>query len=309
MLPRLETVSTPWRKGPFRAQSHRLLFGQTYEDCGIELRAFRPQSRVFAIAGAGYTARALAAVGHRVTAVDIDPDQLAYAASRAEGGPARTGAAEQLLAFGRGMARLSGWSRRKLVEFLNLSDCARQLEYWDERLDTPIWRAAVDTLLAPRLLRLCYAAPLAASLPDGFGRRIRQRLRRGWASHPNRSNPYAAALMLGRAPVDPGPSATPIQFACADAAEFLESCPPSSYDAFALSNIGDGASQQYLLRLRNAVERAAAPDAVVVSRTFAEPEPDTPANWATLDRSMLWGAVYAGAVTTFGEGGKQCSIC
>jgi S-adenosylmethionine:diacylglycerol 3-amino-3-carboxypropyl transferase len=309
MLHKLETVSTPWRSGPFRLPAHRLLFGQTYEDSGIELRVFKPQSRVFAIAGAGYTARVLAAAGHRVTAVDIDPDQVAYAKSRAEGGPGRAGAAEQVLAFGRGMAKLAGWTQRKLVEFLNLSDCARQIEYWDERLDTPIWRAAVDTLLARRLLGLCYAAPLAASLPDEFGRRIRQRLRRGWASHPNRFNPYAAALMLGTAPVDPGAPATPIQFVCADAAEFLEGCPPSTYDAFALSNIGDGASQEYQLRLRNAVEHAATPNAVVVSRTFAEPKPDTTANWAALDRSMLWGAVYAGAITTLGEGGKECSIC
>jgi len=309
MSHRLETVSTPWRSGPFRVQAHRLLFGQTYEDCGIELRAFKPQSRVFAISGAGYTARALAAAGHRVTAVDIDPDQLAYAKSRAEGGPGRAGAAERLLAFGRGMARLAGWTQRKLVEFLDLSDCARQIEYWDERLDTPIWRAVVDTLLAPRLLGLCYAAPLAASLPDGFGHRIRQRLRRGWASHPNRSNPYAAALMLGTAPVDPGPSATRIQFVCADAAEFLESCPPSTYDAFALSNIGDGASREYLRRLRNAVEHASAPNAVAVSRTFAEPGMDTTTNCAALDRSMLWGVVNVGAIATFDEGGKQCSIC
>jgi S-adenosylmethionine:diacylglycerol 3-amino-3-carboxypropyl transferase len=309
MLQRLETVSTPWRNGPFRVQAHPLLFGQTYEDCGIELRAFQPQSRVFAISGAGYTARALAAAGHRVTAVDIDPNQLAYAKSRAEGRPGRAGAAERLLAFGRGMARLAGWTRRKLTEFLDLSDCARQVEYWDERLDTPVWRAGVDTLLAPRLLGLCYSAPLTASLPDGFGRLIRERLRRGWASHSNRSNPYAAALMLGTAPADPGPAATPIQFVCADAAQFLESCPPSTYDAFALSNIGDGASPEYLRRLRNAVEHAAAPNAVVVSRTFAEPGSDISRNWAVLDRSMLWGAVYAGAVTTFGEGGKQCSTC
>jgi S-adenosylmethionine:diacylglycerol 3-amino-3-carboxypropyl transferase len=309
MLRRLETVSTDWERGPFRIRAHRLLFGQTYEDCGIEVRAFRPQSRVFAIAGAGYTARALAAVGHHVTAVDIDPDQLSYAKLRADGGPERAGAAEQLLAFGRRMVRLAGWTQRKIVEFLELSDCARQIEYWDEKLDSPIWRAAVDTLLAPRLLRLCYAAPFAASLPEEFGRRIRQRLRRGWASHPNRFNPYAAALMLGRAPVDPGPSATPIQFVCADAAAFLESCPPSSFDAFALSNIGDGASQGYLLRLQNAIEQAAAPNAIVVSRTFAEPRPDTMTNWAALDRSMLWGAVYAGGIATLSEGDRQCSIC
>jgi hypothetical protein len=164
-------------------------------------------------------------------------------------------------------------------------------------------------LLAPRLLGLCYASPLAASLPDGFGRRIRQRLRRGWASHPNRSNPYAAALMLRTAPVDPGPSATPIRFVCADAAEFLERCPLSTYDAFALSNIGDGASREYLRRLRNAVEHASAPNAVVVSRTFAEPGMDTTTDCAALDRSMLWGVVNVGAIAIFGEGGKQCSIC
>jgi S-adenosylmethionine:diacylglycerol 3-amino-3-carboxypropyl transferase len=244
-----------------------------------------------------------------VTAVDINPHQLAYAQSRAEGGPGRAGAAERLLAFGRGLARLTGWTQRKLVEFLDLSDCARQIEYWDERLDTPIWRAAVDTLLAPRLLGLCYAAPFAASLPQEFGRRIRQRIRRGWASHPNRSNPYAAALMLGTAPVDPGTPATPIQFVCADAAEFLERCPPSAYDAFALSNIGDGASQEYLRRLRNAVEHTAASNAVVVSRTFAEPAPDITTNWAALDRSMLWGVVDVSPVTKFGDGGKRCSIC
>ena len=309
MLRGSETVSSPWRRGPFRVRAHRLPFGQTYEDCGVELRAFSPRSRVFAIAGAGYTARALAAAGHQVTAVDIDPDQLIYAKSRAEGGPGRGGAAEHLLAFGRSMAKLAGWTTRKLVEFLDLSDCAEQLDYWDQRLDTPIWRAAVDTLLAPGLLGLCYAAPFAASLPRDFGQRIRGRLRRGWASYPNRSNPYAAALMLGTAPADPGPSPTPIEFACADAAEFLESSPSSTYDAFALSNIGDGASQQYLRRLRNAVEHTATPDAVVVSRTFAEPSHDTTTNWASLDRSMLWGVVNVSPVAIFGGGGQRCSTC
>lgn len=309
MSRRLETVSTPWRSGPFRLQAHRLHFGQTYEDCGIELRAFQPRSRVFAIAGAGCTARALATAGHRVTAVDINPYQLAYAKSRSEGGPVRAGAAEHLLAFGRVFARLAGWTQRKLLEFLNLSDCAEQIDYWDHRLDTPVWRAAVDTLLAPRLLELCYAAPFAATLPHDFGQRIRRRLRRGWATHSNRSNPYAAALMLGIDPADREPSTTPIEFVCADAAEFLEDSPPLTYDAFALSNIADGASQEYLRRLRNAVEHAATPDAVVVSRTFAEPSPDTTTNWASLDRSMLWGAVNVSPVAVFCGGGQQCSTC
>lgn len=309
MSRRLETVSTPWRSGPFRLQTHRLHFGQTYEDCEIELRAFRPRSRVFAIAGAGCTARALATAGHRVTAVDINQYQLAYAQSRAEGGPVRAGAAEHLLAFGRVLAGLAGWTQRKLLEFVDLADCAEQIDYWDHRLDTPVWRAAVDTLLAPRLLELCYANPFPATLHHDFGQRIRQRLRRGWATHSNRSNPYAAALMLGIDPADPEPSAIPIEFVCADAAEFLENSPPSTYDGFALSNIADGASQEYLRRLRNAVEHAATPDAVVVSRTFAEPSPDTTTNWASLDRSMLWGAVNVSPVAVFCGGDQQCFTC
>ena len=76
MLPTPEMASTPWRHGPFKAQLHQLSFGQTYEDSGIELQAFKPRSRVFCIAGAGCTARALAAAGHHVTAVDINPVQL-----------------------------------------------------------------------------------------------------------------------------------------------------------------------------------------------------------------------------------------
>jgi S-adenosylmethionine:diacylglycerol 3-amino-3-carboxypropyl transferase len=69
-------TSTAWRRGPFRLRPRGPIFGQTYEDSAIELRVFKPQSRVFAIAGAGCTARALAAAGHFVTAVDINARQL-----------------------------------------------------------------------------------------------------------------------------------------------------------------------------------------------------------------------------------------
>lgn len=303
MLLTVDTASTPWRRGPFRARSHRVLFGQTYEDSAIELRAFPPRSRVFAIAGAGYTARALSAAGHRVTAVDIDPRQLAYAKSRSEGAPGRAGNVERLLALSRGLATLAGWSRVKLAEFLALSDVARQLEYWDRCLDTRLWRAAVDALLSPRLLRLVYAGPFVASLPTDFGRRIRARLRRCWATHPNRSNPYAATLLSGTPLAEPGPSALPIEFLCADAAEFLESSSSAAFDAFALSNIADGATPAYLIRLRRAIEHAAAPHAVVVSRTFAEPHAGAASNWAAMDRSMLWGAVEVRPVTSLGKAG------
>jgi len=226
-----------------------------------------------------------------VTAVDINPRQLVYAESRAAGGSVRRGAAERLLALSRKLATVVGWSRLKLVEFLSLSDCAKQGEYWDRLLDTPIWRAAVDTLFAPRLLRLFYASPFVESLPQDFGAQIRRRLRSGWISHPNRSNPYATALLLGIPPADPGAAVCPIQFSCADAADFLENSPPAAFDAFAMSNIGDGAPLSYMQRLRTAMEHAAAPGAVVVSRTFAKSSPNSENNWAALDRSLLWGGV------------------
>jgi S-adenosylmethionine:diacylglycerol 3-amino-3-carboxypropyl transferase len=276
-----------------------------YEDSGIELRAFRPRSRVFCIASAGCTARALAAAEHEVTAVDINPLQLAYAKSRAAGEPAQVGSAERLIAFGRKVASLAGWDQRKLTDFLNLSNPDEQLEYWDHRLDTRIWRTVVDTLLAPRLLGLCFAGPFVESLPEDFGPRLRDRLRRSWASHSNRANPYAVSLLSGSWPLESGIAAAPIKFVCADAADYLENCSPAVFDSFALSNIGDGAPAKYMQRLHAAIERAAAPGAVVVARSFAEPSDNTTANWAAQDRSMLWGIVE---VTRIG-GDKPCSIC
>lgn len=286
-----ENASTPWRGGPFRAQRNGLIFGQMYEDSRIELHAFKPQSRVFCIASAGCTARALAAAGHRVTAVDINPLQLSYARSRAAGAPSQKGRADQMMAFGRWLARAAGWTGTGLKAFLTLSDTAQQLAYWDAELDTAILRTLVDTLLAPQFLRLCYADPFIDAVPKSFGLCLRQRLRMGWAHHSNLSNPYAASLLLGAPPVDPGTPASPIHFACADAAEFLESCPGSQFDAFTLSNIGDGADQNYLRRLRSAISHAAAPGAIVVTRSFSDPKSGTGPNRAAEDRSLLWGVV------------------
>jgi len=308
MQPTPEAAATPWRTGPFRRWRHKLSFGRTYEDSGIELRAFEPRSRVFSIAGAGCTARALAAAGHHVTAVDINPLELGYAQSRAAGGPLRIGVAERLLAFGRNLAKLAGWSRAKLTDFLNLSDPAEQVEYWDRRLDTEAWRLAVDKLLAPRLLGACYASPFVDALGRDFGPRLRQRLRRTWATHPNSSNPYAASLLLGRPPVEPNAPEFPIQFVCAEAADFLESCPPRVFDGFSLSNIGDGAPPDYLRRLGMAIGHAAAPKAMVVARTFAEPGPNTVRNWASADRSSLWGVVEVSCAAELSAGGKSCFI-
>lgn len=282
--------TTPWHRGAFRSAAPRLLFGYTYEDAAIELRAFRANSRVFCIAGAGETASALAGAGHTVTAVDINPRQVSYAAARAAGMAARSGAAERLLGFGRHLLSALGCTRRGRIEFLEMDDPGAQAAWYRRHLDRPLHRALIDTALSRRLLRLIYRGPFAAALPENFGAHLRARLLRGWSLHPNRTNPYAWRLLLGTALPDPRPPAAAFRCVCSDAAEYLESMPPAGFDGFGLSNIVDGAPLAYRRRLRRAVERAAAPGAVVVTRTFA-PSCESADNHAAQDRSLLWGGV------------------
>jgi S-adenosylmethionine:diacylglycerol 3-amino-3-carboxypropyl transferase len=292
----LDSASTPWRTGSFRGRAPELLFGAMYEDAAIELEAFAPFNRVFCIAAAGCTARALRTAGHLVTAVDINPCQIQYAEARAAGAPFREGAAERLLARGRSLLPLLGWTKNKLRNFLSLREPSEQLHYWRRTLDSQRWRVAVDTLLSASLLRLAYAGPFVASLPRHFGAHVRARLERAWVNHPNYSNPYAWRLLLGETRFAAEPPAPGIRFACADAAAYLEECPRGTFDAFSLSNISDGAPLSYARRLWSAVQRAAAPGAVVVTRSLREPAIVAPNNWAACDRSLLWGVVNVTSV-------------
>jgi len=287
----LERVSTPWQLAPFRAAGPQLMFGRTYEDCAIELIAFAPGSRVFCIAGAGCTARVLAAAGHQVTAVDIHPVQLAYARSRALGGPERAGAAERLLSYARKCFGLLGWTKQRRWEFLHLNDPNEQISYWDRFLDTSRLRAALNIVLSRSVLQRIYNRPFVDSLPPNFAAGIYARMRRCWAIHPNESNPYAWRFFWGEPEIVLEPPARRIHFVCANAASYLESCSPASFDAFSLSNILDGAPAAYTERLYRAVRRAASPGAIVVSRSFVEPDLAMKSNWAARDRSFLWGMV------------------
>ena len=283
---------TPWAAGRFdrRARPRRVLFGQMYEDPEIELGVFPAGAPVFCIASAGDTALALAR-RHPVTAVDINPVQLDYARRRLGGEPSQTGSAERLLALGRALLPLAGWRRRDLETFLAFEAVAPQLDYWRARLDTRRFRAGLDALLSVSGLRAVYASPFLAILPAHFGRVMRGRMERCFARHPNASNPFARALLLGERPPPGPPPGHPVDLVCADAAAHLERCPPGTFGGFTLSNVLDGAPPAYRDRLLAAVDRAARPGAVRVLRSFAEPVAPVPDDRAAEDRSMLWGMV------------------
>jgi hypothetical protein len=291
---------TAWEHGRFDARGGpgKVLFGRMYEDAAIESGAFRPGGRVFCIASAGCTAMALAP-RHEVVAVDINPVQLAYAERRFAGDAGVRGSAEQVMAFGRSFGPLAGWWPSRLRAFLGLDDPAEQIAYWRRHLDTRRFRAAIDGLLSLTALRAVYASPFLDFLPRHLGAVMRGRMERCFARHANRTNPYARALLLGElSAAPPPPEAKDIRLVQADAAACLEREPAGSFDGFALSNILDGAEASYEQRLFAAVRRAAAPDAVVVLRSFREPASLLPTNRAADDRAMLWGIVDVRPATT-----------
>jgi Protein of unknown function (DUF3419) len=281
---------TAWARGRFddRPGPPQLLFGQMYEDSSLELAAFEPGRRVFCIASAGCTALALAARGDVVTAVDLNPAQVAYVDARAKGGPVREGRAEQGFRRLRRLGALVGWSRPTLEHFCALDDPGDQLRFWRDHLDTRRLRAALAAFLRPLVLRRGFAQPFIDVLPSRFDRVLHARLERGFGRHANRDNPYAAQLLLGRRPAAQPSTLTLAQ---GDAAEFLEYCAPGSFDAFSLSNVLDGASQRYGDRLLAAVRHAAAPRAVVILRSFGEPRSEEDARRAAEERSLIWGSV------------------
>jgi len=285
--------ATPWESGRFDTGRgpKEILFGRMYEDVDIELAAFAPGTRVFCIASAGCTAMRLAEQ-HEVTAVDINPVQLEYAKARVAGAPVRLGAAERVVGIGRKALAPFGWRQATIATFLDLADPAEQLVFWRRHLDTRGFRLATDTLFSITSLRAVYAAPFLSFLPDHFGRVMRGRLERCFATHPNRTNVYARALLAGALTDRPrSATAATIQFECVDAATYLERCPPASFAGFTLSNILDGAPSDYRTRLFAAVRRAATPDAIIVLRSFAEPTASAATNAAARDRSILWGIV------------------
>ena len=267
-----------------------MLFGQMHEDADIEYHAFQGNGRIFCIASAGDTAMRLS-LEHQVVACDINPVQLAYARRRVAGAPIETGDAERVMQILRTFMPVIGWRKEAVRAFLALTNPAEQIAFWHAHLNTRRFRTAFDTLMSRPVLRTIYARQFLSFLPTNFGVIMRGRLERGVALHANASNPYIHALLLGETPVAPQLNKANIQFMLGDAASVLEACAPASFAGFTLSNILDGAAPSYRLRLARAVQRAATPDALVVSRSFAEPSVPTATSHPERDRSMLWGAV------------------
>lgn len=292
-------TETPWQSGRLdeRSGPRQILFGRMYEDVSIELEAFPTGGRVMCIASAGCTAISLAR-DHEVVAVDINPRQLAYAAGRIRGEPARAGSVERLMNRMRVLGPVAGWWPERVRTFLDLDDPREQLEYWNRWLDTRTFRLLLNGLLSRTLLRMAYGRRLLDVLPLKMGEVMRQRMIRCFARHSNRTNPYLHSLLLGQMPSqqppdDPGN----IRLVHADAARLLENEPPGSIHGFTLSNILDGADDGYGRRLYAALRRASAPGAVVVIRSFADRDAGSSVNIAERDRSMLWGSVLVTRVS------------
>ncbi|MGB7022203.1 MAG: hypothetical protein WBD73_00250, partial [Candidatus Acidiferrales bacterium] len=283
---------TAWHTGRlgWSNVAQRLLFGRMYEDAEIERAAFRGRRRVFCIASAGDTALRLAEE-HEVVACDINPVQLAYAERRANGEPQETGDAERAMNLARAFMPLIGWRAKVVRTFLAFSDVAEQMTFWRNHLDTRRFRAGFDTLMSAPILRAMYARQFLSFLPSRFGAVLRKRMERGFVRHPNFVNPYARALFLGETSKNSRRGVPNVRFVLGDAASWLESCPAQCFDGFTLSNILDGAEPAYRVRLMRAVRRAAREEAIIVSRSFAEPRPEFDSNLAECDRSMLWGVV------------------
>ena len=97
------------------------------------------------------------------------------------------------------------------------------------------------------------ARPFVKALPRRFAKDVREWLEEGFARHPNRTNQFAWRLLLGRDPPGSPPFELPppgsVRVVHAEAAQYLEGCPPASFDAFTLSNILDGAAPAYRARL------------------------------------------------------------
>ena len=301
----------PWETGNFSAghEGPELLFGRMHEDWNLESAYFSPGGRVFCVASAGCTSLALAARGHAVDAVDLNPAQVEYVRSRLMGKPQRQGAAERWL---HRVRRLSSWAapdRSAIRRFLMLTDPPTQLRYFGSVVGNKWRKALFQLMLSSWSLGAAFHKDFAGAVPSRFGSILWRRLENGFATHPNRWNSFAWQLFEERtSPFEEAlpPITCPIRVARSDAAAFLEAGPGGAYDGFSLSNILDAAESGYWDRLSRSLVHAAKPGAVVILRGLGEPHNDEEREMAVRDRSMLWGRIR---VMRIDAGEFNCFSC
>jgi S-adenosylmethionine:diacylglycerol 3-amino-3-carboxypropyl transferase len=264
---------TPWvtgRLGRF-GTGQRLLFGATYEDPAIEIGAFADCKTVICIAGAGDLARSLAEAGFVVTALDINQKQIDYALARSNGGAFRRGSAERIMALGRLLLRPAGWSSKRMATLANSATTEEQLALWNT-LTTGFSGFVLRVLLSPAKLAAAFRPEFVSLVGQGFASRLVSTLRSSLANVPNTANPFASLLFQGipahaAQPKQTGKDNNP-QFLCANILTYLSAVPPGSFDAAAMSNIGDGAPESFREELDRALRRALKPGAPVTVRTM-----------------------------------------
>lgn len=284
-------IETAWSSGRLAGTGPpRLIFGRMYEDVEVEIRSL-PPGRVLAIASAGDVAFALAAAGHEVVAIDVNPAQVEYVRDRMAGSSRRPGQADRYLALAARALPLLGMPRDRVKRFFDLDDPGVQVEEW-RRLAGRRFRAALGLAFGPAL-RLAYRSDLVSALPKGFAAELGYRLDHGFGIHPNRSNPLAPALFGLPAP----PARVKgIEVEAAELLEYMRAQPTSSFDGFAFSNVVDGARAGFRDELLVAARRIARSGAVAVVRTLGAPRSKEDAARAATDRALIWGGVEAVAV-------------
>ncbi len=286
---------TVWTAGKLKARGggQRLLFGWMHEDFEIERKAFSGKmGPVFSIASAGDTALALAEE-REVVACDVNPVQLAYAWEHAKGGRRQMGDAERAMGWARMGMPFIGWRRGVVEELLAMKDVGEQMGFWKARMNTWRFRLGMDLLMAKAMLRMVYSRELLDFLPKRMGKVVRERMERGFARHACAENPYARAMLTGEREerVVSCAAVRRVTWVEGDAASVLAKYPAGTFAGFTLSNILDGATEVYRAKLMAEVQRTALPRAVVVVRSFREPEEGMVGNLAAEERTMLWGVV------------------
>jgi hypothetical protein len=296
-MTRLASTRWRWSRLSLGSSDARLAFGRMHEDASVELETLG--GRIVCVASAGDTAIALAAAdpANRVTAIDLNPAQIHYIRARLAGHPSRPGWVDRAMGLGR---ELAGWSRTDARAFVELADLDVQARVWQSTFDTPRFRSVLAIGVGP--LGLLVAGPSIRRVLPRMDRIVGDRLRRGFARTPNRTNPYAPLLMLGVDLVSTERPATDIDLRVGDVAEYLEAAPPRSIDGFSLSNIADATSPGYRTRLFRAIARTAAPGALVILRSFAEPLRAEERGWAARDRSHIWGRIHVGSAESLVDG-------